>query len=89
LGIHPWHVRLGPSDGSEGQAESFDDAVRALDEIDRDADLLNKLNTRYPTAKFTALANEGNFEENTAPVNPVIIQVHPLSPGRVIRDDPD
>jgi len=49
-------------DGSEGQAESFDDAVRALDEIDRDADLINKLNSRHPTAKFTTLANTGDFE---------------------------
>jgi hypothetical protein len=49
-------------DGSQGEAESFDDAVRALDEIDRDAGLLNKLNSRYPTAKFTVLANAGDFE---------------------------
>ena len=49
-------------DGSQGEAESFDDAVRNLDEIDRDADLINKLNSRYPGQKFTVLANDGDFE---------------------------
>ena len=49
-------------DGSQGEETSFDDAVRALDEIDRDADLINKLNSRYPGQKFTVLANAGDFE---------------------------
>jgi hypothetical protein len=50
-------------DGSQGEETSFDDAVRALNGADFYGSLMYKLNTRYPTAKFTALANEGNFEE--------------------------
>jgi hypothetical protein len=54
-------------DGSQGEAESFDDAVRALDEIDRDAGLLNKLNSRYPTAKFTVWRTRGISRKRQRP----------------------